>query len=161
MDKKNIIIQGEEAKYNIAIKDFDMDAGEFTVELIHGYRRGVVTIPKGAMTKGTDGMWYFTFSTEGMTGRVTARCTWHVPDTDFRAGYREEADIQYLCFVTATPCPRFVGCPQCDADGAVTYVRTEQSSVADDYSYLQTSQGDYVITADGEAILVLKSTNEL
>lgn len=159
MDKKKIIQQGEEAKFSIAIKDFDMDANEFSVQLMHGYRRTVIDIPKETMIKGSDGKWYFTFSTAGIAGRVTALCTWQVPDTDFRAGYRVETDIQYLCFVVTTPCPRFVGCP-CEEASNVTYTRTEQSGVADDYSYLQTSQGDYIITADGEAILVLKNQNE-
>lgn len=96
MDKKKIIQQGEEAKFSIAIKDFDMDANEFSVQLMHGYRRTVIDIPKEAMIKGSDGKWYFTFSTAGIAGRVTALCTWQVPDTDFRAGYRVETDIQYL-----------------------------------------------------------------
>ena len=157
MDKTRIIQQGEEAKFRIEIENFDIESGTLQVELIHGYRRQKITITKEQIFQGSDGNWYFTFSTEGITGRVTAVCTWRVPDTDCDDGYREEVDEQYLCFVVSTPCPQFVSCPNCDAtEQRVTYTRTEQSSIADDYAYLGCADYDRIISVDDEIMLVLK-----
>lgn len=158
MDKTRILQQGEEAKFQIEITDFDMEANDFQVTLTWGYRRTTMVITKSQMVHATDGKWYFTFDTDGMVGRVSIKCLWQVPDTDYADGYRQEADEQYLCFVAAVPCPQFISCPQCGAnDHPVTYTRTETSSIADDYAYLLTSEGDRLITSDNEYILVLKS----
>lgn len=157
MDKTRILQQGEEAKFQIAIKDFDMEANDFKVELVYGYRRTTVEIDKSQMVHSADGKYFFTFDTDGMVGRVTAVCTWHVPDTDYQDGYRQETDEQYLCFVASVPCPQFISCPQCGAnDHPVTYTRTEQSSIADEYTYLACADYDRIITCDDEIILVKK-----
>lgn len=159
MDKTRILQRGEEAKFRVKIKDFSMDDGDFSLKLIYGYRRTTVEIEKSQMFKGSDGEWYFIFDTDDMTGRVTAVCSWRVPDSDCDDGYREEVDEQYLCFVAQTPCPQFVSCPNCDiSDLRVTYVRTEQSDIADEYAYLLTSEGDKLISSDNEVLLVLKET---
>ena len=157
MDKTRILQQGEEAKFQIAIKDFDMDANDFKVELVYGYQRTIVEIDKSQMVHSADGKYFFTFDTDGMVGRVTAICTWQVPDTDYADGYRQETDEQYLCFVASVPCPQFISCPQCSAnDNPVTYTRTEQSSIADEYTYLACADYDRILTCDNEVILVLK-----
>lgn len=157
MDKTRILQQGEEAKFQINIKDFDMDANDFKVELMYGYRRTTVEIDKSQMVHSADGKYFFTFDTDGMAGRVTAICTWQVPDTDYQDGYRQETDEQYLCFVASVPCPQFISCPQCGAnDHTVTYTRTEQSSIADEYTYLACADYDRILTCDNEVILVLK-----
>lgn len=157
MDKTRILQQGEEAKFKVEIKDFDMEAGEFSLTLRYGYRRQQINVPKSAMFMGSDGKWYFTFSTAGITGRVVAELVWQVPDSDMADNYREEHDEQYLCFVVSTPCPQFISCPNCDTtDQRVTYTRTEQSSIADLYAYLETAEGDKIISCDNEVILVLK-----
>lgn len=159
MDKTRILQQGEEAKFQIAIKDFDMDANDFKVELVYGYRRTTVEIDKSQMVHSADGKYFFTFDTDGMAGRVTAVCTWQVPDTDYQDGYRQETDEQYLCFVVSVPCPQFISCPQCGAnDHPVTYTRTEQSSIADEYTYLACADYDRILTCDNEVILVRKET---
>lgn len=158
MDKTRIIQQGEEAKFKIEIKDFAMDDNEFVLKLVWGYRRTTMEIPKSKMFKGPDEKWYFMFDTNDMVGRVTAKCSWRVPDQDCDDGYREEVDEQYLCFVASTPCPQFVSCPICESDQRVTYTRTEQSSIADLYAYLLTSEGDKIISCDNEVLLVLKET---
>ena len=156
MDKTRILQQGEEAKFQIAIKEFDMEANDFQVTLIYGYRRTTQLITKGQMVHAADGKWYFTFDTDGMVGRVSIECLWQVPDTDYQDGYRQETDEQYLCFVASTPCPQFVACPACTDDHPVTYTRTEQSSIADEYTYLGCADYDRIITCDDEIILVKK-----
>lgn len=157
MDKTRILAQGEEGKFQVDIKDFDMEANSFNVKLVYGYRRTVVEIPKTQMFQDGGGKWYFAFDTEGMVGRVTAICTWRVPDTDCPDGYREETDEQYLCFVATTPCPRFIACPACSGtDQRVTYTRTETSDIADMYTYLGCADYDRILTCDDEVILVLK-----
>ena len=57
MDKTRILQQGEEAKFQIAIKDFDMEANDFQVTLIYGYRRTTQLITKGQMVHAADGKW--------------------------------------------------------------------------------------------------------
>lgn len=156
MDKTRILQQGEEAKFRIEIADFQMEDNEFSVQLSWSYRHITMDIPKEKMFQGPDGKYYFTFDTDEMSGRVTALCKWRVPDSDCDDGFREETDEQYLCFVASTPCPQFVTCPACTDDHPVTYTRTEVSSIADTYAYLETAEGDKIISCDNEILLVLK-----
>ena len=62
MDKTRIIQQGEVAKFQVQIKDFDMESNDFRVELIFGYRRHKVTIEKTQMLE-NGGTYYFTIDT--------------------------------------------------------------------------------------------------
>ena len=157
MDKTRILQQGEEAKFKIEIADFAMEDNAFSVQFSWGYRRNVMTIEKNQMFQGPDGKWYFVFDTDDMSGRVTALCTWRVPDSDCNDGFREETNEQYLCFVATTPCPK-LSCPSCNytQNQVVTYTRTEVSSIADSYAYLETDEGDKIISCDNEIMLVLK-----
>ena len=157
MDKTRILQQGEEAKFKIEIADFAMEDNDFSVQLSWSYRHITMDIPKEKMFQGPDGKYYFTFDTDEMSGRVTALCKWRVPDSDCDDGFREETNEQYLCFIVTTACPNFLSCPRCNTtDLPVTYTRTEVSSIADSYAYLETSEGDKVISCDNEIILVLK-----
>ena len=160
MDNTRILQQGEEAKFQIVIEDFDMEANDFQVTLIWGYRRTTMLITKSQMVHSADGKWYFAFDTDGMVGRVSIECLWQVPDTDYADGYRQETDEQYLCFVAAVPCPQFVSCPACTQEHPVTYTRTEQSSIADEYTYLGCADYDRIITCDDEILLVLKTVSD-
>lgn len=155
MDKTRIVQQGEVVKFKVQIADFDMEANDFKVELIYGYRRTIVTIEKAQMLENS-GEYYITFDTEAMAGRVTARCAWYVPDTDIDGGVREKTDEQYLCFVVTTPCPQFLTCPACEDEHLVTYTRTEQSDIADKYQRLADKYDRPLVTADDEYIMVLK-----
>lgn len=156
MDATRIIQQGETAKFKVAIADFDMDANNFKVELIYGYRRTVVEIPKSKMlVNGSD--YYFVFDTDGMVGRVKARCTWYVPDSDV-SGDRERVDEQFLCFIVTTPCPQFFTCPACAISTTVTYTRTNQSDIADEYERLCDYYGRPIKTRDDEYIYVHKNS---
>lgn len=159
MDKTRILQQGEEAKFKIAIADFDMDAGEFFLTLIYCYRRERVKIEKKDMLEDSGNEWYFTFPTDGIIGRIEVECEWHVPDTDFEEGYRVETDRQYLAFVATTPDPQFVVCPSGIDTHPVTYTREMQSSIADRYDFLMDSQQRILLTSDIDIILVNKSNN--
>lgn len=159
MDKTRIIQQGEVVKFQVQIADFDMEANNFRVELIYGYRRTIVTIEKEQML-GNGGQYYIVFDTEDMVGRVTARCVWMVPDTDVQGSEREKTDEQFLCFVVTTPCPQFLTCPACTEDHPVTYTRTEQSDVASMYQRLCTSLGQPIVSDDDLYFYVLTSEIE-
>lgn len=159
MDCKNIIMQGEEAKYAMRIdaQGFNMETDDFNVKLSWGMMGRSLVIEKSQMTFSIDGYYYFVFDTSEMTGRVVAKCTYGVPDIDCPDGIRTEVDEQLLCFVASTPLPRFACVPAPGCEHKVTYERSDQSDVASDYQYLSTVEGDRLITADTEYILVLKS----
>lgn len=159
MDKTRIIQRGEIVKFQVQIADFDMEANNFRVELIYGYRRTTVTIEKEQMLE-NGGQFYIIFDTEDMVGRITARCVWFVPDTDVQGSEREKTDEQFLCFVVTTPCPQFLTCPSCTDDHPVTYTRTEQSDIADKYQRLADRYDRPFLTADGDYIFVVKPQNE-
>ena len=161
MDCKNIIMQGEEAKYAMRIdaQGFNMETDDFNVTLSWGMMGRSLVIEKSQMTFSIDGYYYFVFDTSEMTGRVVAKCTYGVPDIDCPDGIRTEVDEQLLCFVATTPLPRFACVPAPGCEHKVTYERSDQSDVASDYQYLSTTEGDRLITADTEYILVLKSLN--
>ena len=160
MDCTNILMQGDEAKYQIRIEQegFNMETDNFEIELSWGMMGRKKTIKKNDTIFSVDGF-FFLFETDDMVGRVTARCTYWIPDIDCPDGLRTEVDEQLLCFVCTTPLPKF-SCPapsQCEHK--VTYERSEQSDVASDYQYLASVEGDRLITVDTEYTLVLKSLN--
>ncbi len=160
MDATRIIQKGEEAKFKIAIADYDMSEGDFKLELIYGYRRTVVEIDKSQMSADTDGNWYFVFDTDAMVGKVTARCTWDITDTDASGEIREKVNEQFLCFVVSNPCPKFFTCPDCAEDTQVVYTRTEESSIAELYYRLCDFYGHPFTTSNDEYMLVLKEAVE-
>ena len=163
MDCKNILQQGDEAKYAMRIDHdrFSMESDDFQVELSWGLMGNTLLIPKSQMTWTIDGYYYFIFETNEMLGRVTARCTYWVPDIDCPDGVRTEVDEQFLCFVVTDPLPKFACVPAPSCDHKVTYERSDESGVASNYQYLASTEGDRFITKDTEYILVLKSsTNE-
>jgi hypothetical protein len=163
MDCKNIMKRGEEAKYAMRIdaQGFSMESDDFEVELSWGMRDRKLLIPKSEMIFSIDGYYYFIFDTSEMIGKVTAKCTYYVPDFDCPDGLRTEVDTQFLCLIVTDPLPRTACVPapsQCEHK--VTYERTDQSDVASDYQYLASTEGDRFITIDTEYILVLKSAED-
>ena len=163
MDCKNILEQGDEAKYAMRIDHdrFSMESDDFQVELLYGMMGTSLLITKEDMIFTIDGYYYFTFDSSDMIGRVTARCTYWVPDPDCPDGLRTEVDEQLLCFVVTDPLPKFACVPAPSCDHKVTYERSDESGVASNYQYLASTEGDRFITKDTEYILVLKSsTNE-
>ena len=160
MDCTNILMQGDEAKYQVRIEaeGFNMETDDFEIELSWGMLGRKVTIKKSDTIFSVDGF-FFVFTTDEMVGRVTARCTYHIPDIDCPDGLRTEVDEQLLCFVSNVPNPK---CPCNQASSCehkVTYERSEQSDVASDYQYLASVESDRLITNDTEYMLVLKSSN--
>ena len=101
MNVKNIIQQGEEAKYNIRIEreGFTMQDDDFRLTLVWGMKGGRLDIPKSQMMENEAGNWLF--PTKEMTGIVTAVCEYDVPDSDYADGFRTEKEEQPLCFVNA------------------------------------------------------------
>lgn len=163
MDCKNILQKGDMAKYAVYIDNdqFDMIGDSFSVELKWGMMGNSITIDSTDMIMGDDFRRYFSFDTTPMYGRVTAICTYNLPDLDSPSGFRIEKDIQYLCFITSSPLPRFACVPgankQCEHE--VKYEHVGQSDVASHYEYLVTSRNDFIITDDDEFILVRKTKN--
>ena len=103
MNVKNIIQQGEEAKYNIRIEreGFTMQDDDFRLTLVWGMKGEHLIIQKSQMMEDEAGNWLFTFPTKEMTGIVTAVCEYDVPDSDYADGFRTEKEEQPLCFVNA------------------------------------------------------------
>lgn len=158
MDCKNILMQGEEAKYAVVIQyqGFDQETDDFKVELSWGLQGQTLTIERNQMISVIGGAHYFTFDTSDMVGRVRVKCTWYVPDIDCPDGMRTVTDEQLLCFVAAVPLPKFACVPApSECEHHVTYERTEESDIASGYQYLVSSQNDRFITNDSEYILVL------
>ena len=151
-----ILQQGQECKVQVSIKDFDMRFGDFNVSLIYGYRRTVVEIPKSAMVHDDDWNFFFTFDTEGVVGKVIARCKWREMDDDYPDTWKDNADEQYICFVVSNPCPRFIACPACSEEHDVTYTFTDEPNIGVHYFYLCDSEHNRLLTSDGMNILVLK-----
>ena len=91
-------MQGDEAKYQVRIEQegFNMETDDFEIELLWGMLGRKVTIKKSDTIFSVDGF-FFVFNTDEMVGRVTARCTYHIPDIDCPDGLRTEVDEQLVC----------------------------------------------------------------
>lgn len=160
MDAKNILQQGDEAKYMIVIdhEGFDADTDHFAVELTWGMSGQSLTLDKADMTEGDFGTFFFDFNTAAMLGKVVAACSYDIPDASLPDGYRTEVNRQILCFVTTSPQPKLVCCPVEPAQQDVIYTRVQTSDVTVNYSQLLTVNGEPILTADNEAIYVKGDT---
>lgn len=159
MDCKNIFQQRESAKFGVLIsrEGFSMESDDFEIELSWGFSGRTLKILKDDCVFGVDGYAYFIFNTENMVGRVVARCSYRMQDSDSKDGFRIEVDEQYLCFVATDPLPRFACVPALDmCEHYVTYQSTNQSGVGNKYEYLASVEGDRFITKETEFILVLR-----
>ena len=157
MDAKNIIVQGETVKYILLIdrQDFSMSNGDFQVELRWGLQGQTKVIKKSEMMEASSG-WLFSFSTDGMVGKVVAKCTWFYDDTDVSGAIRPETDEQIIAFVVTTPCPKFQACPKCTGDHDVTYTRIEESEITAKYERLVDCYDRPLITSDDCYIYALR-----
>ena len=136
MDEKNIIQQGEKVKYIVTSTNpnFDMETCDFYVEIIYGYRRNKIMIPKSDFLYGTGGEYVMMFSTDRMIGKVTARLVWQCHDTDSSPdNQRQEVDEQVIAFVVSTPNPQLLICQKSDSGHDVRYERTEEPDIASLY----------------------------
>ena len=154
MDEKNIIQQGEHAKYIMKSNraDFDFGENDFYLEIIYGMMGSKITIEKTDFQK-LDDYWVFSFPTDNIVGKVMARLVMEIGD-------RQEVDEQYIGVVISTPCPQFFKCPKCESVGHdVIYDRTEESDIGDKYAMLCDRDGVPIMTSDDEYICVLRTIN--
>ena len=152
MDAKQIIQQGERAKYIVKSNraDFDFGENDFYLEIIYGMMGSKITIEKTDFQK-LDDYWVFSFPTDNIVGKVMARLVMEIGD-------RQEVDEQYIGVVISTPCPQFFKCPKCESVGHdVTYERTEESDIGDKYAMLCDLNGVPIMTTDDEYICVLRT----
>lgn len=161
INSKNIIQQGEEAKYRIAIEreGFSMTENPFMLTLKWGMQGRTLTIDKSEMLTDESGQWYFTFPTADMVGVVTVECAYDVPDSDYPDGYRTEKEQQPLCFVNTSP-----RMPQLMRDHGgiyqgiyVSYERTLRSDKRSLYRYLRDILQNYLRDVNGRRLRVLKN----
>lgn len=161
INSKNIIQQGEEAKYRIAIEreGFSMTENPFMLTLKWGMQGRTLTIDKSEMLTDESGQWYFTFPTADMVGVVTVECAYDVPDSDYPDGYRTEKEQQPLCFVNTS-----VRMPQLMRDHGgiyqgiyVSYERTLRSDKRSLYRYLRDILQNYLRDVNGRRLRVLKN----
>ena len=151
MDAKQIIQQGERAKYIVTSNraDFDFGENDFYLEIIYGMMGSKITIEKTDFQK-LDDYWVFSFPTDNIVGKVMARLVMQIGD-------RQEVDEQYIGVVISSPCPQFFRCPKCESVGHdVTYERTEESDIGEKYAILCDCDGVPIMTSDDEYICVLR-----
>lgn len=158
INSKNIIQQGEEAKYRIAIEreGFSMTENPFMLTLKWGMQGRTLTVDKSEMLTDEAGQWYFTFPTADMVGVVTVECAYDVPDSDYPDGYRTEKEQQPLCFVnTSSRMPQLM----CDHGGIyqgiyVSYERTLRSDKRSLFRYLRDILQNYLRDVNGRRLRV-------
>lgn len=153
MDAKQIIQQGERAKYIVKSNraDFDFGENDFYLEIIYGMMGSKITIEKTDFLE-IDGQWVFSFPTDEIIGKVKARLVMEIDD-------RQEVDEQYIGVVISSPCPQFFRCPKCESVGHdVTYERTEESDIGEKYAILCDCNGVPIMTSDDEYICVLRKS---
>ena len=154
MDAKQIIQQGERAKYIVTSnrQDFDFGVNDYHLEIIYGMMGSKITIEKTDFQK-LDDYWVFSFPTDNIVGKVMARLVMEIGD-------RQEVDEQYIGVVISSPCPQFFRCPKCESVGHdVTYERTEESDIGEKYAILCDRDGVPIMTSDDEYICVLRTIN--
>ena len=160
MAEMNIFQRGDKAKFIITSQNvnLNMELCDFYVELIYGMRADKLTIQKADMFYGTDGEYVMIFDTSKMIGKIKVRFVWYCIDTDVDPNNRrQEVDEQYIGIVVETPCPQFFRCPKCESVGHdVTYIRTEESDIANKYAVLCDCNGVSIVTVDDEYICVLR-----
>jgi hypothetical protein len=152
MDAKQIIQQGERAKYIVTSnrQDFDFGVNDYHLEIIYGMMGAKITIEKTDFQK-FDDYRVFSFPTDNIVGKVLARLVMQIGD-------RQEVDEQYIGVVISTPCPQFFMCPKCESVGHdVTYERTEESDIGNKYAMLCDCNGVPIMTTDDEYICVLRT----
>lgn len=158
---KNIIQQGEMAKYQVIIEheDFSMTENDFRLILTWGMRGDSLTISKADMLENDNGQFYFTFATKDMVGKIQVECQYDVPDDDYEDGYRTEVERQPLCFVNASAkLPSGCDCGLYDSTH-VTYVRQTRGGLKTLYVILRDFSGNILRDMNGSILRALKRNN--
>lgn len=163
MNKDRIVYQGETAKFKVTIvhADFLQSRDNYRVDLSWGFDGDGMTIPKSQMIVDEAGDTYMIFDSSKMQGQVKAVCTYDVPDTDMTSGYRTEVDIQWLCFVSSTACPRLACDCACGNDHHVKYERVYRGDTNTLFLNLRTSAQEPILDKNGQQLRVHKSEEDL
>lgn len=158
MDQKDIIMQGERAKYFIRSErlDFNFYEDDFYLELIYGMQGEKITLHKSDFLYIND-QWIFSFPTDDIVGAVKARLVMNIFDPDCPDEVRQEVEEQYIAFVITNPCPQFLKCPCVGGDHEIVYERTERSDIGNRYARLTDRNGKHLRTKDGEYLFVLRN----
>lgn len=158
INSKNIIQQGELAKYQLIIEreGFSMTEGDFQLRLTWGMRGDTLDILKADMAQDETGQTFFQFPTDQMLGRVDVECRYRVPDSDAPDGVRQEVERQPLCWVNAA-----TGLPRLTETGIyqglhVSYVRRSQGGLRSLYRSLRDVAGCFLRDANGLLLRALK-----
>lgn len=116
MDYKNIIPQGERAKFFVHSDkwNFSFEENAYWLEILYGMQDKKIIIPKADFLY-LDDHWIFSFPTNEIAGPVKARLVMEIFDPDCPDGVRQEVDEQYICFVVTNPCPQFMN-PECTGE---------------------------------------------
>lgn len=158
MDQKDIIMQGERAKYFIRSDkwNFNFFENSFYLELIYGMQGEKITLQKSDFLYINE-RWIFSFPTDDIVGAVKARLVMEIFDPDCPDDVRQEVDEQYIAFVITNPCPQFFKCPCTGGDHDIVYERTEQSDIGERYARLTDRNGKPLRTSDGGYLFVLRN----
>lgn len=158
MDAKNIIMQGERAKYFIRSdkEDFSLADNNYRLEIGYGVQGKKIVIPKSDFLY-LSGHWLFSFPTTDIVGPVKARLVMEIADETCPDGIRQEIDEQYIAFVITAPCPKLIMCPACKGDHEIVYERTEESDIGERYARLCDTDGHPIKTVTDGFIYVLRN----
>ena len=159
MDVKNIIMQGERAKYFVRSDkwNFNFEENSYYLEIIYGMQGQKIVIPKSDFLY-LNNRWIFSFPTNEIVGPVKARLVMEIFDPDCPNGLREEVDEQYIAFVITNPCPQFFKCPACSGEThEIVYERTEESDIGNRYARLCDKDGVPFKTVDDGYLYVLRT----
>lgn len=162
MEQDRIIQKGDTAKFQVTIThaDFDQQTDDFYVVVRYGIPDNELRVDKKDMIHDEDGNFFMLLPTSELAGRLKAECHYSVSDGD-TGGTREEVDIQWLAFVTDSPCPRFACNPCWGDDTHVQYKRIWRSDTSSLYLNLRTSDKMPVLDSDGNQIRVRKEEKDL
>ena len=157
MDTKNIIMQGERAKYFISSKksNFNFEENSYWLEILYGMQGKKITIPKSEFLYLND-HWIFSFPTDDIVGPVKARLVMEIFDPDCPEDLRTEIDEQYIGIVITNPCPQFLRCPACTGEHEIEYERTEASDIGERYARLADKNGHRLRNAGDGYLFVLR-----
>jgi hypothetical protein len=135
------------------ITDFDVERDDFEIQVMDYYGRSRFFVPKDSFYKDSVGRWYF--NVEGLnTGIYYAKFKCHIPDEDYNKGYRVYTDEQQLCVVGI--CEHYLArIHDCQKDNHLVHYEQVWSVNLDDGTYLCGSDGELILTEDGQRIKFL------